>query len=98
MNQYCYSEPVNYAVLAAFPSWNFQTKSLDWELTLAYSSLIDREVLQFLKPGWQTDDMILQDFFESSQSSFDQIVPADLLRHESEYRIKAYLTNEQITF
>ena len=52
MNQYCYSEPVNHAVLAAFPSWNTQTKALDWELTLAYSSLIDREVLQFLKPGW----------------------------------------------
>ena len=98
MDQYCYSEPVNAAVLAAFPSWNAQTKALDWELTMAYSSLIDGEVLQFLKPGWETDDMILQDFFESSETTFAQIVPADLLRHESEYRVRAYLTNEQITF
>ena len=38
--------------------------------------------------------MILQDFFDSSEATFDQAVPADLLRHESEYRVKAYLTNE----
>ena len=98
MEDYCYSEPVNQCILAAFPSWNAQTKALDWDLTLSYSSLIDNELLQFLQPSWETDDVILKDFFDSSTSSFEQTVPADLLRHESSYEIKGYLTNEQVTF
>ena len=65
---------------------------------MAYSSLINTDVLQFLKPGWETNDMILQDFFDSSETNFDMVVPSDLLRHESEYRVKTFLTNDQITF
>ena len=98
MKDFCYSEPVNQPILAAFPNWNAQTKALDWDLTLSYSSLIDKSVLQFLKPSWETNDMILKDFFDSSAATFDQTVPADLLRHESTYELKGVLTNEQVTF
>ena len=98
MKDFCYSEPVNQPILAAFPNWNAQTKALDWDLTLSYSSLIDKSVLQFLKPSWETNDIILKDFFDSSAAKFDQTVPADLLRHESTYELKGVLTNEQVTF
>ena len=59
MNQYCYSEPVNKATLSVFPVWNSASETLDWEFTMFYSSLIDSELMQQLKPKWQTDDLIL---------------------------------------
>ncbi len=45
MNQYCYNEPVNQAVLAIFPRWNEAATKLDWEMTLVYSSVINQELI-----------------------------------------------------
>jgi len=48
MDQYCYSEPVNKAILAIFPVWNDQANSLSWEMSLYHSSMINSDVTQFL--------------------------------------------------
>ena len=62
MDQYCYKEPVNQAVLAIFPQWNPSSLRLDWEMTLVYSSVINQDVIQFLKDSWASDDPILNDY------------------------------------
>ena len=64
MNQYCYNEPVNKAVLAIFPLWNDISNQLSWEMTLIHSSVINRDVIQFLTDSWSSNDAILNDFFE----------------------------------
>ena len=64
MDQFCYNEPVNKAILAVFPIWEPQSQELNWEMTLLYSSVIDQELVKYLKDDWKTDDIILQDFFD----------------------------------
>ena len=98
MKQYCYNEPVNKAVLAIFPSWNAQSSTLGWEMTLIHSSVINHEVIQFLKDSWTSTDSILNDFFEQSETSLQHQVPSTILRHESEYEITASLSNDELTF
>lgn len=98
MKQYCYKEPVNQAVLAIFPIWSETSNTLTWEMTLVHSSVINHEVIQFLTDSWSSDDSILNDFFQKSDSHLDHYVPASVLRHESEYEVKAELTNEEVTF
>ena len=69
MDQYCYNEPVNEAKLAIFPQWNESTEELNWELTLVHSSVIDKDVVQFLVDRWSSPDPILSNYFgESNQS------------------------------
>ena len=38
-------------------------------MTLVHSSVINHEVIQFLTDSWSSDDSILNDFFEKSDSS-----------------------------
>ena len=64
MDQFCYNEPVNKAILAVFPIWEPQAQELNWEMTLLYSSVIDQELVKYLKDDWKTDDIILQDYFD----------------------------------
>lgn len=69
MKQYCYSEPVNKAILAIFPQWNEQSQSLGWEMTLVHSSVIDREVMKFLKDSWSSTDSIFNDYITEQSAS-----------------------------
>ena len=69
MKQYCYSEPVNKAVLAVFPQWNEQSSTLGWELTLVHSSVINQEVIKFLTDSWSSTDSILNEFLEQSETT-----------------------------
>lgn len=98
LKQYCYNEPVNRAVLAIFPRWNAQQSRIDWEMTLVFSSVINREVLQFLTDTWASQDAILNDYLTTSGKKLDHLVSSSILRHESEYRISATLTNDETTF
>ena len=98
MDQYCYKEPVNQAVLAIFPQWNPQSLRLDWEMTLVYSSVINQDVIQFLKDSWASDDPILNSFLSQEEKSLDHYVPSTILRHESEYKVTASLSNDELTF
>lgn len=59
---------MNRAVLAIFPQWNDQSSSLGWEMTLVYSSVINREVMKFLTDSWLSTDSILNNFFEQSET------------------------------
>ena len=98
MKQYCYSEPVNKAVLAVFPQWNESSNTLGWEMTLVHSSVINHEVIQFLTDSWSSTDSILNDFLEQSTTDLFHQVPSTILRHESEYQLQASLTNDELTF
>ncbi len=98
MNQYCYKEPVNQAVLAIFPRWNEAAVRLDWEMTLVYSSVINQELIQFLTDSWSSDDPILNNQLQKKENSLDHLVPSNVLRHEAEYSISASLSNEELTF
>ena len=41
MDQFCYNAPVNKAKLAVFPIWESRSQSLNWQISLLYSSVID---------------------------------------------------------
>lgn len=98
MKNYCYSEPVNKAVLGIFPRWSLSANTLNWEITLVYSSVINTDVIKFLSDNWSSEDMILDQFFKEQGSSLEHVVPGNILRHESEYKISASLSNEEMTF
>lgn len=71
MDQYCYSEPVNKAILAIFPVWNDQANSLSWEMSLYHSSMINSDVTQFLTDQFSSQDPILEKFFRESETRLE---------------------------
>ena len=65
LEQFCYNEPVNEAILAIFPRYNSENASLMWEVTLVNSSLIDTQLVKFLTDSWGSDDTILHNFLKN---------------------------------
>ena len=100
MNQFCYNEPVNQVVLGIFPKWNEDADRIDWFFTIAYSSVINQEVMQFLSESFRSDDQILGSYLAKDLNSqkLDHLIPSSILRHESTYSVSASLTNEELTF
>ena len=85
--------------MGVFPIWDEDSSTLSWELSLVYSSVINRDIFQFLKETWNTDDIILQDFFEQPQLvPLSRLVPSGNFRHNAQYHIQVQFTNEQQTF
>lgn len=100
MGQSCYNEPINKALITALPLWDESTDTLNWQLSLKFSSAISSEIMAFLDDTWTTDDIILNDYLASvaSDSHMEYVIPDRILRHEAQYRIKADISNEEITF
>lgn len=98
LDRYCYSEPLNELVLTVTPVWNKLTAQNDWLLSVLDSPAIDSSILQSLMITWMSSDSILQTFFENLQGQPSLTVPANRLRHESEYEISVTVANEQQTF
>lgn len=72
-------------------------------MTLLHSSVISSEVLQFLVDQWSTDDDIVNNYLTTQKSaskngSLGHVLPSNILRHESEYKVTAELTNDETTF
>ena len=60
--------------------------------------MINSDVIQFLVDNWSTDDDIVNSFLDTESTSLGHILPASILRHESEYTVHAELTNDETTF
>ena len=100
MNQFCYNEPVNQVALGIFPKWNEANSRIDWFFTIAYSSVINQEVMQFLTEAFRSDDQILNSYLAKDMTTqkLDHLIPSSILRHESTYQVSASLTNDELTF
>jgi len=84
MKQYCYNEPVNQAILGIFPAWDPQTKQLDWEFSLEYTSTINTDLIYFLNAKWSSTDSIVDKIISANKSTLKYMIPSKALRHESE--------------
>ena len=86
-------------MLGIFPLYNGIDR-IDWVFTMIYSSVINQEVVQFLTESFSSNDSILNSYFlkESEEQKLDYVIPATVIRHESEYTVSAALTNDERTF
>ena len=97
-DDWCYSQPVNRAVLTVLPLWTSSSNKLAWQFSILNSSLIDQNTLYALRTDWKSNDAVIQNAFDTDNFEYTHEVSSDLFRQESEYQITASLANVENTF